>query len=229
VLETRHLSVSLAHSYFLESLSHEDNLRLFGRSISPEGLGHNFDVAISFLAETSESIKQNVLDLLKNEWDHSSKIDAKGAVCTSLEVLTWRMVQKIYEHVEKLEVTESRRLSVTWDRHEGSSLSLTYGRSFPVLWKEGGGGARLNFQFIFKDQFFESDQVLVPRSLLEGELEEYFESLGDLRISKNVKDNESIMDALFKSTRKHATTLDSMVCEIENQRKWLIHAPNLSR
>lgn len=222
MLETVSQSMSLAHRYYDDSLSEQENLRLFGSSTSPRGLGHNMKVSVSFLSGVLEQHKKLVLDGLKSRLDHQSFITSGKS--SSLEVLAFNEAQKLPSDVVALEFRESPSFCVSWERTSPSELSLIYSRFVSVLWKEGGG-ARIELSLVMKSDFDVGQQVLVERSLLE----EGLEFPEDLLLSRKVKDNQEVMDALFKEIHLKIPSLVQIKCELEKGKKWLIHKPFLTR
>lgn len=203
---------------------------MFGRMASSNGVGHNLEVTLA-MSEEQKSESSRVLVDLKEEWDHSSWLDLLPHQSSSLEVLTWQMVQRWSKKISSLEVKESSRIRCGWQSENAKDLILVYRRPLSVLWQDKGGGARLNFEFFFQDSFKGFQHVLVPRSILENELESLLKNqeLSDLKISSNVKENEAFMDALFNKVQEILPSLKSIGCELENEKKWLIHSPNLTR
>ena len=168
------------------------------------------------------------LQRLKSFWDHQSFL-GPGRPST-LEILCRDLVEKQAPFVTALRVEESRRLSLRWHREFPKIFSLIYRRPLSVLFEEGGG-ARLEMLFEFRAEFFPERFVLFERSLLERELELFLtgrEALG-ISFSRNVKENEKNVDALFKEVYKINPLLVSMEGELEKERKWLIKAPFLTR
>lgn len=220
--ETFSLSVSLAHRYYDDSLSEQENKRRFGRSMSSLGLGHNLKVMVTFPSQTSHQKKESILNGLKSRLDHQSFISSGKS--SSLEMLVFKEARFLPLEVEILEVQESPTLSVRWRRSSPGDLELAYTQAISVLWREGGG-ARVNMTFTFRATFDESEQVLVWRSLLE----EGFWPHEDFVLSRKVKENQEVMDALFKELQLKLPSLIQIKCELEKGKKWLIHEPFLTR
>lgn len=230
LFEKHSFSISLAHRYWVEGLTEAENSHLFASSASSEGLGHNFDVSITFDRSSSDWEKQDILNKVKFAWDHSSWLETPPDRCSSLEVLVWQMASDIGSRIEELTVGESARLKLGWFKRRPEELTLTYTRPLSILWKEGGG-ARPNFDFHFQSSFNPEHHVLFPRSVLETELEKELlklESSG-LELFKVVKENEEIMDAMLNRLRVKTPLLVSIGCELEKEKKWLIHSPIFTR
>ena len=226
------LSVSLAHRYWVEAWSEERNRNLFGRSASSEGLGHNMDLELVFRSGVDVATQEKVLKEIKSAWDHTAWFDRKDMKCSSLELMLWDLVQKRGTLFEEILVAESHRLQVSWKASDPKKMALVYHRPLSILWSgPDSGGARLNFKYTFEGVFDPEECVVIARSALEDRLEEklcHKEALG-LEVSKNVKGNQAFLDAMFNDLKGDFPGLVSIACELETQRKWLIHSPILSR
>lgn len=231
---THQFSVSLAHKYWLSDRTSQENRRLFGSSASPEGVGHNFDIKLTFHHSKSEEERQTTIRHVKEKWDHSSWLKIPPGQCSSLEVLVWQLISEIETLIEEVTVQESTHLRAVWSNKNPGSLGIVHSRPLSVLWWDGRGvkgGARLKFDFSFEREFSVQDQVLFPRSLLESDLESYFLQIEDpgIKLSRDVKENEKVLDALFNEIRAKIPFLVSIGCEMEMRKKWLIHSPILTR
>lgn len=190
------------------------------------------DLELVFKASVPESTQEEALKDVKKEWDHTAWFDPQGIRCSSVELMLWDLVQKRGTLFQEVQVAESHRLQVKWSANEPEKMALVHWRPVSVLWAApDSGGARLRFQFVFAGVFNPEECVLIPRSALEETLEEKLcqkEALG-LEISRNVKGMRAFMDALFNDLSADFPGLISIACELEFERKWLIHSAILSR
>lgn len=226
-----HQNVSLAHRYWVDGLGPLENAKLFGSMTSESGLGHNIKVSLILPVDMSLEDQRETMNLVKASLDHTDWRDWKPLHCSSLEVLLMELSRRLPPFVQGIEMRESRRIRAVWSRWTPVSLKLFWNRPLSVLYKDTSGGARLNFEFGFEGRFEDHEHVLVERHFLEQELEDqlvYLEQKS-LKISRNVKDLEPEIDAMFKTLKKFNPLMNFIACELETGRKRLIHSPFLSR
>jgi len=226
-----HQNVSLAHRYWVDGLDLAENSRLFGSMASQSGLGHNIKVSLTFPVGTSEKDQALAMSGVRTSMDHTDWRDWRLGLCSSLEVLIKETSRNLPAFVSELEMRESRRLRAFWSRKRPENLRLYWTRPLSVLFKEGRGGARMPLEFGFEGPFEDVRQVLVERSFLENELEAHLVELEqkNFKISRNVKDLELEIDAMFNALKKFHPLMNFIACELESRRKRLIHGPFLSR
>jgi len=222
VTEIFHQSVSLVHRCWDEGLSEAENLAKFGRDASSAGIGN--DLVLSVEVEGGSLTEGEVRSWIRSSWDHQ---DLRHKLPVgSLEELLWEFVHQAPKPVLSVTLKTRSPLTLIWTRQHVKSLSLIWRRPFSVLLEEGGG-ARWNLDFHFQNLFQAGQGVLLKRKKLEGELEDWAQSLekNNFKTSRNVKDLEQMLDAMFNSVKKISPDLQSIACETVLGRKRLIHEP----
>ena len=145
---TETFSVSLALRYACPTWSVAKNLEIYGSDASLEGLGANFEIALTWKT-TEPSVKPlAALEFVKSLLDHRClfKDEPEFAHTSStLENITLFVVKRLQEEKLRhsidwvlLQVRESQNLSAVYD-FKSASLSLTLDFQFPIQWKTRAG------------------------------------------------------------------------------------------
>lgn len=157
---TEILSVSLAHRYARPDWSAAQNLAVYGRDSSLEGLGANFDVELTWKTTVPEREPKSALEFVKSLLDHRCLFKEEAQFIkepSSLENITLFLVRRLKEKSQtfpidwvSLRIVEAKNLSAFYD-FKTSALSLFFKFRFPMQWKDqsghwGGGEWRANLE-----------------------------------------------------------------------------------